>query len=97
MSKFEEVHYIAERFLEDYHQAQANTLTTERLELSAKQVMLVRSRIPAYFVDFKANGRKPIWSHDIRFAKTIPISEFDVWAESLKQHGEEVKMREVIT
>ncbi len=89
MTNTNDIHYIAEKFLRDHLATQADTLTTERLEQAERKVVMVRDRIPEYFVDFKSTGRA-IWSHDIRYAKVIPEAEFESWEAHFHQIGEDI-------
>ena len=83
----DEVHYIAEKFLEDYAATQANAFTTETIEAKIERLVLVRDRIPEYFCGMKS-GKLAVWSHDIRFAKSLTQAEAENWVEYLAKMGE---------
>ena len=95
MNKLNDIHYIAEKFLQDHLASEAHTLLAERQLQEEQKVYIIRDRIPEYFVDFKSNGRKPIWSHDRRYAKMVAKVDFEMWAENIRSHGEDVKSQEV--
>jgi len=88
-----EVHYIAERFMEDYLAKQAHTLTTESLEREVKRVIIMRDRIPQFYAATKANGTV-IWAHDKRFAKYLTVPEAEHTLYELSLAGFAVKVEE---
>lgn len=83
-----DIHYEAEKFLDEYLETQANTLMTERILNGMLQVILVRAEKPQYFCGFKSDGRTPVWSYDIKFAKSINYSNADTWTEALLKRGD---------
>lgn len=86
----DEIHYIAEKFLEDYTATQAQTLTTERLEAADTQVVVLRDRIPEFYCGHKPSGRI-VWSHDKRFAKYVNMPEADFLMNELTREGHSVR------
>jgi hypothetical protein len=86
---FQEIHYIAEQFLRDHGAVQADTLMSQSIERGMPQVILVRTNSPEYFCGFKrGNTKVAVWSHDIRFAKSIDVAQMDLWHDAILKLGE---------
>lgn len=80
MSKLDEIHYIAERFLENYEAEQAQEFTTMSIERGMLQVILVRDKMPEYFCGFReGDTHRPVWAHDPKYAKSIDLAESDTY------------------
>ena len=50
--------------------------------------VVVRDRIPEFFVGFKYGGNTPVWSHARRLAKALPYNDFEKWQTALFLTGE---------
>lgn len=88
-TKLNDIHYIAEKFIEEWTETQANTYSTERLE--EPNVILVREQIPEYFVALKQD--RIVWSHEKRFAKIVKESEAKHITDALSLFGHTVETR----
>jgi hypothetical protein len=81
------IHYVAEKYLADLEACEANALTTERIERGCLQILLLRDRSPEYFCGLNQNGI-PVWSYDVKYAKSIDLVQINVWTETLVELGE---------
>jgi hypothetical protein len=82
-----DIHYEAERFLEEYNARQAHTVITERIANGVLQVILMRMDRPQYFCGFKADNKTPVWTYDIKLAKSIDYSLAEDWIRMLDYYG----------
>jgi hypothetical protein len=86
MNELENIHYVAERFIKDYKAEQDAVYTTAAIERGMLQVNLVRHNAPEYFCGFKGgNTERPVWSHDIKYAKSIDIAQLHLYLERWRE------------
>ena len=90
MRELKNVHYVAEQFLKDYKATQAQEYYTASLETRERCIILIRDRIPEYFCGYKSDSKTAVWSHDIRYAKSIKESQAESWIDHLAHKGETV-------
>ena len=85
----QDINYVAEQFLRDPWAKEADSFTTPQIEfeISEAHVLLLRDRIPEYFVGYKMATRTPVFSHDIKLAKRIAESQRQHWEDALANDG----------
>jgi hypothetical protein len=85
--KLEDIHYVAERFLQDPWAKEPHTMIVREEDVEHLQVILARDVAPRFFCGTKLNGMQPVWAHEARFAKPLPRAHAETWQEVLEAKG----------
>lgn len=89
MSELDTIHYLAERYLADL-QGIADAIEDSKRPAPPPNVYLLRMTTPRWFAGFRGDTNRPVWSYDVKYAKTVAHSDHLAFLDALARVGETI-------